>query len=959
MSKQIKWSFLKEETCFSGVIKIAEKVKKDISLVTGYYPDEYVGNEKPDVLVIYGTIGRSESLCRLEDKGLISLDKIRGKREVYGFFVLEEAEDAQKKIVIAGSDKRGTIYGLFHLSELMGVSPLVAWNHVIPERKSVYLTRRDTMISKEPSVRYRGFFINDEWPAFGNWATEHFGGINAACYEQVFELLLRLKGNYLWPAMWASNFNLDGPGLKSAELADEYGVVMSTSHHEPCMRAGEEFNLYKGEDSPYGTQWNFRTNEEGITNFWRDGLLRNKKFENVITMGMRGERDSAILGKDATIKDNVELLRDVLRTQNRLIRETISEDLDKVPRQMVLFTEVEEFFYGDDETEGLINDTELDGITLMLSDNNFGYTRTLPTESMRNHKGGFGMYYHMDMHGGAHSYQWIGSTFLPRVWEQMTQAYAYGVREIWVTNIGDIGTQEYGLSFFLDMAYDIEKWGGEECSITKDYTRKWADIQFRAAFTEKDRKRIVRLMWGYTSLLAKRKHEIMNADIYHPLHYGEAEQILAESEFLLTEAKELRKVCAEEHLSAFISLLYYPVCGTANLMKMWIQAGRNKLYAKQNRVETNFLAEEIEYGMKEDVKLIADYETVDGGYYKGFGNSLHIGFVNWNDEDCKAPVRHLIYPAKEPRMLVTRPDREEYSTGLIWCDHKQTWKNFLREDVTEIVFCLVNGSDKSYYFEIDTDCVLLLFSKVSGTVSVREDLTVSIVKDKVIQAETVTFHVKAFTNETKDELLADATVDVMVKPGEILPYSAGTFVERDGYISFRGVDYVTQHDVKEGHFRKMEPYGRIGSAIKVFPATADFYKKDNRPYVEYSFAAEREGEYYLRFYLSPTTPVVFERVQYLGYSINESLPVEVNTVENETIPFFLSSQWEKEAKDNCKIVEQKVTCKAGENHLRFYGMNPGIILEKVVLWPVGTQLLDSYLGPNSSYRIPLKNLYAE
>ena len=118
----------------------------------------------------------------------------------------------------------------------------------------------------------------------------------------MFELLLRLKGNYLWPAMWASNFNLDGPGLKSAELADELGVVMGTSHHEPCMRAGAEYGKMRGEDSPYGDAWSFLTNEDGITNFWRDGLIRNRSFENVITMGMRGENDTAILGADATME---------------------------------------------------------------------------------------------------------------------------------------------------------------------------------------------------------------------------------------------------------------------------------------------------------------------------------------------------------------------------------------------------------------------------------------------------------------------------------------------------------------------------------------------------------------------------------------------------------------------------------------------------------------------------------
>lgn len=955
MKKQQKWLFIWEKTEFSGVQKIAEKVKKDIFLVTGEMPENCDAvAEACDVLVVYGTVGKSRILEEFNKKGLVELEKIRGKREVYSFSVLENpAAGVQKMIVIAGSEKRGTIYGLFHLSELMGVSPLVDWNHVRPVPHSVNITKSDSMVSKEPSVRYRGFFINDEWPAFGNWAMEHFGGLNAQCYEKIFELLLRLKGNYLWPAMWNSNFNLDGPGLKSAELADEYGIVMSTSHHEPCMRAGEEYNFYKGDDSPYGNAWDFRKNREGITNFWRDGLLRNKDFENVITMGMRGERDSAILGKNATIEDNVRLIKDVLKTQNRLIRECVNEDLSKVPRQIVLFSEVEEFFYGNNGTSGLLDEPELDGVTLMLSDNNHGCTRTLPTEKMKKHPGGFGMYYHMDMHGGAHSYKWIGSTYLPRVCEQMTQAYEYGVREIWITNVGDVGTQEYGLSYFLDMAYDMEKWGGSDCGITEVYTHQWTETQF-AAFSPEDRQRIEKLMWGYTSLLAKRKHEIMNADTYHPAHYNEAAQILAKAEFLLAEAEELKERCPKEHLSSFISLLYYPVCGTANLMKLWILAGRNKLFAEQNRVEANLITPELDACMKRDQELIEEYEQIDNGYYKGFGDSLHIGFTNWNEEDCKAPVKYTVYPAKTPRMLMTRPDDTVYSTGLEWNDHKQIWDDFLRPDRSEIRFSLANGSDKPYFYELlpESDCISL--SAVQGKVSVREDILVTLDREKVSEEKTVYFRANAYLDPERTKQFAATRVGLRVAPETDLPFADGTFVEYGNEISIPAVAFTEEHRTAQGEFRKLEPYGKTGSAVKAFPVTTDFNelkKYEERPYVEYCFAAQRTGEYHLRFYLAPATPVVFEPKQYLAYSVNGGEPVRVNTVENEKIPFFSSPQWEREAKDCIKLVEQTAVCQKGENRLRVYAMSPGIVLEKIVLWPTDTPLKESYLGPTFSYRV--------
>lgn len=933
--------FTNEIQAFNGVKKVAAQVKRDISLVTGVCPGDFAKGKSCKNLVIYGTVGHSSILKDLEKTGILDLSTIINKWEVYSFQIVDNPiENVEHALVIAGSDKRGTIYGLYHLSELLGVSPLVNWNHVWPEKKErAFLTDKDNFISKEPSVKYRGFFINDEWPAFGTWAEKHFGGINAACYERIFELLLRLKGNYLWPAMWDSNFSLDGPGLESARLADEYGIVMSTSHHEPCMRSGEEYTLVRGKDSVYGDAWDFRKNKSGITRFWRDGLLRNKPFENVITMGMRGERDTAIFGKEATLEDNINLLKEVLKTQNQLIRETICEDLNQVPRQIVLFTEVEEFFYGNENIRGLMNDPELEGVTLMLSDNNFGYTRTLPAENMRSHKGGYGIYYHMDMHGGAYSYQWIGATYLPRVWEQMTQAYDFGVREIWVTNIGDIGTQEYGLSFFLDLAYDIGKWGGRDAAITVQYTREWVEKQFKKGFSSLQRDVIQQVIWDYTGMLAKRKHEIMNADVYHPLHFGEAENILKSSEDILRKCKELKEKCLEQDMSAFISLLYYPACGTANLMKMWILAGRNKLFAKQNRIEANLLAEQIMVCVKEDKALVEEYQQTDGGYYDGFGLSEHIGFTNWNDEDCKYPIRHIVFPANQPRMLISRAEDEHYMTGLFWCDHPQVWRDALRQDVDRIEFDIFNGSDKPFEYCIKHTCDWMSFSKVSGIVKIRERIGLKINRELFVGKAEGTFLVESSNGEI-------ATIGVAAENRKI---PDNVFLESDGYIAIEASHFCRKKDVDNGAFRILSPYGRTGSAIKVFPCTIDFRNQEERPYVEYYFETKQTGLYKLWFYLAPSTPVVFEREQYIGYSVNSGPVVIRNTVERLDIPFFLSEQWKREAMDNIKMVRQEVLCNKGINILRFYGMSPAIVLERIVLSGENIELPQSYLGPKESY----------
>jgi len=428
--------FLVEPESFSGVRLIAETVAEDVLAVSGRQPviTEELSQCTTERVVLMATVGRSPLLEQLEKDGKVSLKKLRDKREVYLIQLVKEpfAEypEVKELLVIAGSDKRGTIYGMFGLSERFGVSPLIYFGDAAPERKEEpFVELDDVFVSKEPSVKYRGFFINDEWPAFGNWCMEKFGGVNAKAYRKIFELLLRLKGNYMWPAMWRSSFSEDGPGLLNAELADTLGVVMGLSHHEPMCRAGVEWqNQYKG----YGTDstWSFISNAEAITKFWEDGILRNKPFENVITTGMRGENDSKLMPENATLKDNIEVIKKAIRTQHDLMKKHINPDLTKVPRMLAIYKEVEDYYFGDETCEGLKDWDELSDTIFLLSDDNYGHLRALPTEETRNHPGGFGMYYHFDYHGAPVSYEWMNCNRLTKTWEMMTQAYESGVREM-------------------------------------------------------------------------------------------------------------------------------------------------------------------------------------------------------------------------------------------------------------------------------------------------------------------------------------------------------------------------------------------------------------------------------------------------------------------------------------------------------------------------------------------------
>lgn len=342
---------------YDGLSLIAASVAKDISLVTKEKAKANVVTKTESLkeyAIIAGSIGNNAIIDSLIEQGKVDASQIKGKREVYRIQVVENpVANVKKAIVVIGSDKRGTIYGLYHISEKMGVSPWVYWGDATPVAKDVVQIpeKELTVTSKEPSVKYRGIFLNDEAPSLTSYAKKKFGGYNQYFYENVYELILRCKGNYLWPAMWSNTFSEDGKGtnkLANAELADNYGIVMGTSHHEPLCRAGVEWqNKYR----QYGTSnaWDFNTNETAITKFWEDGVARNKNFENVYTLGMRGESDSSLSG---TKEENIALLKKVITAQKDILKKN---NLSDAPQVLTVYKEVEDYWHGTDKAEGLKN----------------------------------------------------------------------------------------------------------------------------------------------------------------------------------------------------------------------------------------------------------------------------------------------------------------------------------------------------------------------------------------------------------------------------------------------------------------------------------------------------------------------------------------------------------------------------------------------------------------------------
>jgi len=441
---------------YAGVIRAAGDLQADIHRVTGLTPAilHELKDSGPGVILI-GTLGKSRVIDGLVRANKINVAAISGKWESFFVQVVTKPwPGVSSALVIAGSDKRGTIYGIYDLSEQIGVSPWYWWADVPVQHKDALCVKAGKFVSGPPAVKYRGIFLNDEAPALSGWVKEKFGNYNHEFYTKVFELLLRLKGNYLWPAMWDNAFNEDDP--LNPKLADEWGIVMGTSHHEPMLRAQQEWKRH-GEGP-----WDYSKNADVLQKFWTEGVERNKNYESIITLAMRGDGDMPM-----SASANTDLLEKIVADQRKIIAEHVNSDLSKVPQDWALYKEVQEYY-----EKGM---RVPDDVTLLWCDDNWGNIRRLPTAEERKRGGGAGIYYHFDYVGDPRSYKWLNTNPIAKVWEQMNLAYRYDATRIWIVNVGDLKPMEFPIEFFLTMAWNPEKWPKERMS---EFPKLWATREF-------------------------------------------------------------------------------------------------------------------------------------------------------------------------------------------------------------------------------------------------------------------------------------------------------------------------------------------------------------------------------------------------------------------------------------------------------------------------------------------------
>ncbi len=922
-----------------GVQRAARDLQADFGRVTGVTPSlSTAAPAAGPVAVLVGTIGRSPLIDGLISSGKLSAGELRGKWESFVIATVDQPlPGIGRALVIAGSDKRGTIYGLYEISQQIGVSPWYWWADVPVAHRDSLTLKAGRWVFGEPSVRYRGIFLNDEAPDLTNWIKAKYGTVPVGenppmpagvgnygheFYGRLFELMLRLRANYLWPAMWNNAFNEDDPA--NAPLADEYGIVMGSSHQEPMVRAQKEWD--RRYLKTLGS-WNYATHPDVLENFWREGIRRNKNFENIVTMGLRGANDTEMApgGPDA----NRALLEKIVDRQRDILRAEVNPDITQVPQMWCLYKEVQEFY-----EHGM---RVPDDITLLWAEDNWGNIRRLPTAAERSRPGGAGIYYHFDYHGSPRSYQWLNTSPLPKIWDQMSLAKQYGADRIWIVNVGHFKGYEFPLEYFLGLAWDTNRWTAEN---TGEFTKLWATREFGPEHASE----IADLMAKYGKYNGRRKPEMLAPDTYSLTDYREAETVVDDFRTLSNRAEAIGAKLPAEFRDAFYQLVEFPVRASALVDSLYYAAGRNALYAKQGRASAREFAAIVHGEFSRFMSLVDHYNgAFANGKWAHFMDQPVLGYTTWRDPP-ENNLNHLklLTPsvgntpgvgvavegsadavggtAKLPRLDSLNRQRswfEVFERGnnvtLIRVKSSVPWIVVTPEQESKI-------ADIRYWVDVD-------WSKAPAGLATGEISVAASGKP----VTTITVEALHSVDVTRENLQG--------------------FAEGQGVVSIEPEHYSQRIESGANHWIKVTDYGRTLSGMKaVGPVDAPSATpgKDS-PCLEYRMYLVTTGPVEVTAITSPILNFVPDRGVRYAVSFDDEAPQVVTLVPQDFQAKHGNPEWEKFVADNAHYGRSKHTiATAGYHTLKIWMIDPAVVLQKLVVDLGG--LKPSYLGPPESFR---------
>ena len=655
--------------------------------------------------ILIGTVGANKQIDQWVKQGV--LRDLKGKTEKYIIKTIGN------QLVIAGSDKRGTVYGIYELSRQIGVSPWYYWADVPVEKHTSLYIKEGEYTDGEPAVRYRGLFLNDEAPCLTTWVKNTFGTDFGGhkFYEKVFELILRLKGNYLWPAMWGWAFYADDP--ENLKTADAMGVMMGTSHHEPMARNHQE---YARDRKGWGA-WNYSTNKQNLDRFFREGIERMKGTDDIVTIGMRGDGDEA-MGNGTDTK----LLESIINNQRRIIKEVTGKSADKTPQIWALYKEVQDYY-----DAGL---RVPDDVTVLLCDDNWGNVRRLPTAEEQKRKGGWGLYYHVDYVGAPRNSKWINVTPIQNMWEQLQLAYNGGIQKLWILNVGDLKPMEYPIQLFMDMAWDPTKYHVDNLL---DHTRDFCAESF-GEDQACEATQLLNLVSKYNGRITS---EMLDAKTYTTTEFA---KVVADYQAL--EARALRQFITlkPEAKDAYRQIILFPIQAMGNIYEMYYAQAMNHELAAKGDPDANCWAERCRKAFERDQQLSLQYnKEIAGGKWDGMMIQKHISYKIWND-NYPADVCPDLIEVKAPAEGPTFSPRD----GYISIEAEHTWN---RQDASQAQWTVIPYMGRTlsgialmpYTVGTDNASLTYRFSLTQDTSLTTHHSPLTSIKVRVITKSTLDF----------------------------------------------------------------------------------------------------------------------------------------------------------------------------------------------------------------------------
>ena len=925
---------------FEVVKRAAGFLSQDIGLVTGRNATvQALPAAKETAIVVIGTLGHNSLIDRLVSEGRLNVDKIRGGWEQYAVEVVERpAAGIRKALVIAGSDRRGTAYGVFSVSEAIGVSPWYWWADVpVRPRTSLYLNVHPE-VSKTPSVKYRGLFINDEDWGLLPWARHTFdperGNIGPKTYAKVCELLLRLKANYLCPAMHEASTAFNKiPENKM--VADSFAIVMGSVHCEPLL-----FNNASEWDCKTMGEWDYVKNREGINRVLRQRVRENASYENVYTLALRGLHDRAMAGSE-DLDARKATMQEALLAQRQILTDVLGRPAEEIPQVFTPYKEVLDVY-----NRGL----QLpDDVTIIWPDDNYGYMKRLSSPEEQKRSGRSGVYYHSSYLGRPHDYLWMNTTSPTLMYEELRKAYDSTADRVWLLNAGDIKSCEFAVDFFLTMAWDIDSFDFRRAA---DYRAEWmsgllgreyfdlfreiSDTFYHLAFVRKPEF----MGWGYQWATDKHGKERNTDTDFSFANYREADRRLEAYAQIAGRVTSLLERMPEENKACFYQVLYYPVKACELLNRMVLRGQQNRRYATQQRAATDALAAESRMCHDSLRVITAGYNALLGGKWD------HVMTMNQGFASSYFQLPELRSASLAPQAeLGIAAEGEDVMKGLRSFHMLPTFNTFLRRSSFVDVY---NKGREPLRWSASASDDWIVLSRNAGTTRSEERIEVSVDWTKVPVGDEVSgsLTITAANGESRRVL-----VSVFNPASPSREELKGVYVQHNGYISIPAADY---HRKRESDVIRIRPVPNLGienTALQLGDPTMPKQNTRRRevPCVEYDFYTFEQGSVDVYTYVLPTFVISADR----GYAGHEATNLETQygvcidegpVMNPSTSSIEYAQIWYESVLRNCRVNKTTLHIgKPGRHTLKILCGDAGTVLQKIVLDFGGMKR--SYQGP--------------